>query len=203
MKKIFTFFVFLLLSFGTSFGQKISSKTGTFKALNGEENVQVVFVYDKLKLMNDNLTETDYVTEKVRKMNEKQFESGDNWKKTWEVSKESFWEPKFLTLLNKYTSEVQKMNFGKSITNSKYIITVHVVWIYPGWDAAVMRQPAKLNTVVNLTERSKPEEVLATYTFLNAPGDQYGSNFNNETRIAESFAKTGKTLGKIMSKQLK
>lgn len=203
MKKIVTFFVFLLLSIGTSFGQKISSKSGTFKALKGEENVQVVFIYDKLKLMDDNLTETDYVTEKVRKMNEKQFESGDNWKKTWETSKETFWEPKFLTLLTKYTSDEQTTRFGKSLDTSKYIITVHVVWIYPGWDAAIMRQPAKLNTLVTLSERSKPGEVLASYTFLNAPGNQFGSNFNNETRIAESFAKTGKTLAKLISKEIK
>jgi hypothetical protein len=30
-----------------------------------------------------------------------------------------------------------------------------------------------------------------------------GSNFSNETRIGEGFAKTGKTLAKVIAKQIK
>ncbi len=36
-----------------------------------------------------------------------------------------------------------------------------------------------------------------------APGDQWGANFSNESRIGEGFAKTAKTLAKVMAKQAK
>ena len=37
----------------------------------------------------------------------------------------------------------------------------------------------------------------------NAPGDQYGNNFSNESRIGEGFAKTGKSLAGYIIKNTK
>ena len=38
---------------------------------------------------------------------------------------------------------------------------------------------------------------------IEAPGDQFGNNFSNESRIGEGFAKTAKSFGKLIVKRLK
>lgn len=52
-----------------------------------------------------------------------------------------------------------------------------------------------------LVETENRDNILLELSSVHAPGDQYGPNFSKETRIGESFAKTGKTLGKLMWKK--
>ncbi len=113
------------------------------------------------------------------------------------------WNPKFLELLTKYYGNEKNVNIQEGLTSAKYTLIVDVVWIYPGWDAAVMKQAAKVNTVLRFVETANKSNVLLEIESDEAPGDQWGNNFSNESRIGEGFAKTAKSLGKMMVKKLK
>ena len=67
----------------------------------------------------------------------------------------------------------------------------------------MMKQPAKVTTNIKIVETANRSNTLVVMSSENAPGDQWGSNFSNETRIGEGFAKTGKTLAKVIAKQIK
>ena len=192
------FYILFLIALGTaqSFAQSIKD----FKLLKGENEVEVIFNYDNLRLQKENYTEEEYKVKHHANLDKKDEGSGDLWIKSWERSKEEIWDPKFLLLANKYTDK--KVRFKKNATTTKYILFVDVVWIYTGWDAGIMRQAAKVTSILKLVSRENPTVVLAQHKFVDMPGNQFGSNFNNETRIGEGFAKTGKEFAKKIAKSL-
>lgn len=201
MKKIVTLVLFIASS--VVMAQKTKIESGDFKFLAGVKEVNVEFDYSNLKLMKENLTEEQYVTNRAAELNEKKG-VGDIWKKKWQGSKEMIWNPKFLELINVVSSkEKTNISFQEGLTSAKYTLIVEVVWIYPGWDVAMMKQPAKVTTNLKIVETANRSNTLVVMSSENAPGDQWGSNFSNETRIGEGFAKTGKTLAKVIAKQIK
>lgn len=202
MKKIVGL-TFVLFSSLVMMAQKTKIESGNFKFLAGVKEVNVEFDYSNLKLLKENLTEQEYVTKRAAELNEKK-NVGDIWKKKWEGSKEMIWNPKFLELINIVSSkEKMATSFQEGLSNAKYTLIVEVLWIYPGWDAAVMKQPAKVTTNLKVVETANRSNVLVVMSSENAPGDQWGNNFSNESRIGEGFAKTAKTLAKVMAKQIK
>lgn len=195
--------VALLLVAGVASAQKMKVKKGDFAFLSGQKELNVEFKYDNLKLLKDNLTNEQYMTNRSADLNEKAKGSGDSWKKRWQSAPEQIWNPKFLELLTKYYGSPKDVNIQEGLTSAKYTLIVDVVWIYPGWDAAVMKQPAKVSTVLRFVETANKSNVLLEITTEEAPGDQWGNNFSNESRIGEGFAKTAKSLAKMMEKKVK
>ena len=201
MKKILM--LTLLVTSSLTMAQKTKIKSGDFKFLAGVNEVNVEFDYSNLKLMKENLTEEQYVANRTTELNEKKG-VGDIWKKKWQGSKEMIWNPKFLELINVVSSkEKTNISFQENLSSAKYTLIVEVVWIYPGWDAGVMKQPAKVTTNLKIVETENRSNVLVVMSSENAPGDQWGNNYSNENRIGEGFAKTAKTLAKIIAKQIK
>lgn len=64
-----------------------------------------------------------------------------------------------------------------------------------------MKQPAKVTTNLKFVETANKSNVLLEITSEESPGDQWGSNFSNETRIGEGYAKTAKSLSKMILKK--
>ncbi len=93
------------------------------------------------------------------------------------------------------------MTFNKEVTTAKYTLIVETVWLYPGWDAGVMKQAAKVTTLLKFVETANKSNVLLEITSKEAPGDQWGNNYSNESRIGEGYAKTGKSLAKMIIKK--
>ncbi len=200
MKKLI---VILSLLFPTVLSaQKFKIVEGDFSFLKNASKVNVKFTYDNLRLLKENKTEAVYVDERSKELNAKNSGTGDNWKKKWEASKSSIWETNFLDLMAKTVTEKQNIVFGENLKDAKYTLVVDAVWIYPGWDAAVMKQAAKVSTLLIFSETANPGKVLLKIESTDAPGDQYGSNFSNESRIGEGFEKTAKTLGKRILKEI-
>jgi hypothetical protein len=201
MKKLLVLSVFLFSAMMSAQDMKLSKD---LKFLKGEKVVNVEFDYSKLKLMKENLTEAEYVENRSKELNEKNKTVGDIWKKKWMSSKEMIWNPKFLELINVVLSKEDKdLTFQEGQTSAKYTLIVEVVWIYPGWDAAVMKQHAKVTTNLKFVETANRSNVVAEIFSEHAPGDQWGNNFSNESRIGEGFAKTGKSLAKMILKAIK
>lgn len=87
--------------------------------------------------------------------------------------------------------------------DSKYTLIVETIWIYPGWFAAVMKQPAKVTTRLKFVETANPSNVLLVINSKDAPGDNYIGVANNNDRIAEGYAKTGKSLARLINRRTK
>ncbi len=66
----------------------------------------------------------------------------------------------------------------------------------------MMKKPAKVTTLIKLVETANKSNVLLELSSKEAPGDQWGSNFSNESRIGEGFAKTGKSVAKMILKKI-
>jgi len=103
--------------------------------------------------------------------------------------------------MNHYFYDDHGMNFKEGLENAKYTLIVETVWLYPGWDAGVMKQPAKVTTNLKFAETENKGNVLVEVTSENALGNQWGSNFSNEDRLGEGYAKTGKSFAKLILKK--
>lgn len=201
MKKFL--FAALLFASVTGFAQDVKIKKGDFSFLKDQKELNVEFDYSHLKLMKENLTEAQYVEKRVNDLNEKDKGNGNIWKKKWVAAPQMIWNPKFLELLTKTYGKEKDVTIEEGLATAKYTLIVDAVWIYPGWDAAIMKQPAKVSTVLRFVETSNKSNVIMEIETEEAPGDQWGSNFSNESRIGEGFAKTAKTIGKMIVKKLK
>ena len=183
--------------------QDFQEEKGNLSFLKDQKVVNVEFKYDNLRLMKDNVTEKEYVDERREFLNNRNKGEGDNWLKKWEGAREAFWEPKFLDLMRRTVTESKGIVFQKDAPQAPYTLIVDAQWIYPGWDAYVMKQKAKVTTVLSFVETNNKENVLYQIRSIEAPGDQIGHNYSNELRIGEGFEKTAKSFGKLIIKRLK
>lgn len=202
MKRFF-FTTVLFITFFITYAQKFQNETGNIAVLKGETQVNVEFNYTNLRLMKDNLTEEEYIAERIEYLNKKNQGEGDIWLTGWKVAKESIWQPNFLKLLTRTITKDKGISFNLNSDNAKYTLLVDVIWIYRGWDAGIVKQHAKVTTTLKIVETNNKSNILYQIEAIEAPGDQFGSNFNDETRIGEGFAKTAKSFGKLMSKKLR
>ena len=199
MKKI-VFALLLVSSIMTA--QDMDAVKGDFGFIKDQKEVNVEFDYSKLTLLKEKLTEEKYVAYRVKELNEKSKNNGDIWKKKWVASKDQIWNPKFLELMNViFNKEGKDVTFQEGLTAAKYTLIVEAVWVYPGWDAGVMKQAAKVTTNLKFVETANKSNVLLEIASEEAPGDQWGNNYSNESRIGEGFAKTAKSLAKLLVKK--
>jgi len=186
----------------TMMSQDMEVVKGDFGFLKDQKEINVEFDYSKMTLMKEKKTEAQYVEDRAKELNEKNKGVGDIWKKKWNPSKELIWNPKFLELINVVlVKEDKEVNFQEDLKAAKYTLIVETVWIYPGWDAGIMKQPAKVSTNLKFVETVNKSNVLLEISSENAPGDQWGNNYSNESRIGEGYAKTAKSLAKMILKK--
>jgi len=179
--------------------QKMKVEKGDFKFLKGQKEINIVFKYDKMKMYKDKRSEEKYIKERTKELNEKTKGKGDTWAKKWASSRELIWEPKFLELLNR----AKNHNFSVDNADAKYTLIVETTWLYPGYNVGVMKQGAKVTTVLKFVETANMDKVKLKINSKNAPGDTYMGSYSNEDRIGEGYAKTGKSLMKMLNKKVK
>ena len=183
------------------FSQKLKVTEGSFDFFVDLIEINVEFEYENQKLFKDNLTNEEYVKKRATDLEEDTRGKGKAWKKKWFASRELIYQPKFLELMNDYVHEREAIFFGEELEGTMYTLIVETVWLYPGWNAAVMRHPAELTTVLKFVETENRDNVLLVINSKKAPGNRYGGTFSNEDRIGEGYAKTGKSLAKLILKK--
>ena len=198
MKKI----VFALLLFtGITFAQDMNVVKGNFDFIKNQKEINIEFDYSNFTMLKENKTEKQYVEERTAELNEKYKGNGNIWQKKWYSAKELIWTPKFLELINVVLQKEKKeLSFQEGL-NTPYTLIVKTTWLYPGWDAGIMKQPAKVSTNLKFVETANKSNVLLEITSEEAPGDQWGNNFSNESRLGEGYAKTAKSLAKLIAKK--
>lgn len=192
----------LLLVSGFTFAQEMNVVSGNFDFLKDQKEINIEFDYSNFTMMKENKSEAQYVEEHKADLNSKAKGNGNIWQKQWVSAKEQIWTPKFLEIGNIVLSKAGKdVSFQEGV-NTPYTLIVRTVWIYPGWDAGIMKQPAKVTTNLKFVDTANKSNVLLEITSEEAPGDQWGSNFSNESRIGEGYAKTAKSLSKLLLKKV-
>ncbi|MEN2398406.1 hypothetical protein GKZ90_0001340 [Flavobacterium sp. MC2016-06] len=174
---------------------------GNFDFLKDQKDINIEFDYSNFTMMKEKKSEAQYIKEHKAELEEKAKGNGNIWEKKWIAAKEQIWTPKFLEIGNIVLAKAGKeVNFQEGL-KTPYTLIVQTVWVYPGWDAGIMKQPAKVTTNLKFVETANKSNVLLEITSEEAPGDQWGSNFSNETRIGEGYAKTAKSLSKLLLKK--
>jgi len=179
--------------------QKMKVESGNFDFLKGQSELKVEFNFDKATFYNEKMSEDEYIQKRVKEITaDKGKAEADKWKNDWDYSKANSFIDKFLASMNK------NMKIRSSAdADAKYTLIVETTWIYPGWFAGVMKQPAKVSTSLKFVETANPGNVLLVVSSKNAPGDNFVGVANNNDRIAEGYAKTGKSLAKLIDKKAK
>ena len=194
-----TFALACLTAFAAS-AQKIKKTEGEITPLSGEEVIKVEFFYDDMTV-GKNLTEEEYIERKVEEYNEKEPGSGDKWKENWVDDRKKKFEPKFIELFNKYTEDLGLEAIADGSSN--YTLQVYTYYTEPGFNVGVVRKPAHIH-VKYVIVKTGTDDVVVAYDQQKVPGaDAMGYDFDTGERISESYAKAGKSFGKMITKELK
>lgn len=206
MKKIL-----LLLFVGLAtiaYSQKMKLISGDFSSLKDQTEVNVQLVFDKnVTFQAENFTETQYLDYKkndILNNPKKTKEDWGRWSKDWNDFKETKYMEKFLKGINHKSKNI----VFKNNIQSKYTLIVKTIWIYAGWSAGFVMQPAKLTSELKLIETDNPSNVLFIVDSPSIEGVGISENPNSEYmmeygRISVAYEKTGRLLWKQIAKQIK
>lgn len=202
MKKLLGTLVVLSVAATAGFAQKMKVLSGNFDFLKGQETVVVKLDFSEVTFYNENLSEQEYIDKRIKEIDEKEPGESANWVTDWESFRDTRFLEKFISIATENSKEAN-IDFVKDGT-APYTLIVKPTWIYPGWFGGVMKQHAKISTLLQFVESGNPDNVLLAIEADKAPGDiAFVGIPNTNDRIAEGFAKTGKTLAQLIDKKLK
>lgn len=175
--------------------QKIKTKEGDPSVLKNEPNVNIEFTYDNISV-GKFADEKDYIKKKTDEYNAKDPGRGDIWAKNWIADRQNRYEPKFIDLY--------LINSKKTISKeAKYTLIFKTKSIEPGYNIAGGmiafggRKNAEIDAELWIVETANRSKTIAVITIENAPGGTWGGyDYDTGTRIAESYAISGKKLAK-------
>lgn len=203
MKKIFL--IFLLAISSATLAQKIKILQGDINFLEGQTSLKTEFVYDNMiigKNKGMKKPETEYRAEKKKTYNEKEPGRGDTWEQAWIADRQNRFEPQFRELFSEY-SKISTVD-----EKAHYTLIFITTMTEPGWDVGITRMPAFIDAEVWIVETQNREHVMVKFLLTNAPGKTSGSmwalgldssNYEVGIRLQEAYAKSGKTLGKLIT----
>jgi len=182
--------------------QKMTLTSGTFKALSGQSEVNVVYKYDGMKvgIGKKAVPEDEYIEKKKGEYNKKEAGRGDKWEGDWAADRENKFHNKFEELLNK---GMKGMAFGRNKSGAKYTLIVHTTTTEPGWNIPfVGKQPSLVDMTISLVETGNEGSPLGVMTLAGSPGTTYGyGDWDTGIRIQESYAKAGKSFAGWLPKK--
>jgi hypothetical protein len=202
MKMLYVLGIFTFLTtIPLSKAQKIRWESGKdLLFLKNEKIVNLQYDYNNMSVGRFE-KEEDYLKEKVEEYNKKEKGKGDKWLKNWKGDRKASFEPKFEELLSKHTEKTGIIFNQKN--GAQFILILHTTKTEPGFNVGVMKKPAYCDFEIKFIN-SKTKEVLASGVLKNVPGSQFsGYDYDVASRVAESYAKAGKILGKHILSALK
>ena len=202
MKRIKLLSISLLLVSTSLMAQKVEVESGVMPSLKGETKLNLVYDYSEME-MGKYGSEADYTKKKVADLNAKTPGKGDKWLEGWNSNKENRYHPKFEELLNK--GLVKKgCDASQSNKSAKYTLKVKTITMFPGWNIGVSKLPAYCTYRFEMVETASPDKIICAVRIKNVQGSQaMGYDFDEGSRIAESYAKVGKVMAKYLGKSFK
>lgn len=199
MKRITIVLAVTAVSFfaGQASAQKIKTVEGDPSVLKNESNINIEFTYDNISVGKFD-KEADYIKKKTDEYNAKTPGRGDIWAKDWIADRQNRYEPKFIDLY----MITSKKTISK---DAKYTLIFKTKSIEPGYNVAGGmvafggRKNAEIDAEVWIVETANRDKKIAVLTVDNAPGGVWGGyDYDTGTRIAESYAISGKKLAKYI-----
>ncbi|MEO6287430.1 MAG: hypothetical protein ABIN80_12945 [Dyadobacter sp.] len=204
MKKFIYASILTVAAMGVSdsFAQRVDLRSGDVSVLSGQKTVNIEYDYSSFGV-GKFATEQEYLDKKSAEYNNKEAGKGDTWKKAWVEDRKARFEPKFEELFNKGLGE-KGLQAIQARPDAAYTLIVRTKFIEPGFNVGVMRKNAYVDYEVDLVESANKSAKVAEITMRNVPGGQFGGfDFDTGVRIAESYAKAGKSLAAFLDKKLK
>jgi len=194
--------VISFLAADASIAQRVDLRSGDVAVLSGQKTVNVEYDYSEFGV-GKFATEQEYLDKKSAEYNAKEAGKGDAWKKAWVEDRKARYEPKFEELFNKGL-EGKGITAVKARPDAQYTLIVKTKFVEPGFNVGVMRKNAYVDYEIDLVESANKSSKVAEIGMRNVPGGQFaGFDFDTGTRIAESYAKAGKSLAAFLDKKLK
>ncbi len=195
-KILFAALFLFIVSSGAVFAQKIKLESGSIDAIKKEKKLNVQYDYSSFGV-GKMKTEEEYLKKKSDEYNEKEPGKGEKFREGWIGARKERYEPKFESLIN----DVLKKS-GVSVGNNpdaKYTLIVKTTFVEPGYNIGIMKQAAYVSFEYIFVETANPSTIVAKLSQQKVPGSQVmGYDYDAGTRIAESYAKGGKMLGKFI-----
>ena len=171
--------------------QRIKLSEGDIAMLKNETSINIVFTYDNMSVGKFE-KEQEYIDTKKAEYNSKEAGRGDSWAKSWVGDRKASFEPKFIELFEKNTGMTVK-------PGAKYTLIFHTTSTEPGYNIYIHRKNAEIDAEVTIVETANMSKKLAVITISNAPGRTFsGNDWATGERISESYAVSGKKLGKFI-----
>lgn len=190
------------LAADASLAQRVDLRSGDVGVLSGQKTVNVEYDYSEFGV-GKFATEQEYLDKKSAEYNAKEAGKGDAWKKAWVEDRKARYEPKFEELFNKGLED-KGITAVKARPDAQYTLIVKTKFVEPGFNVGVMRKNAYVDFEVDLVESANKSNKVAEIGMRNVPGGQFGGfDFDTGVRIAESYAKAGKSLAAFLDKKLK
>lgn len=193
MKPVIKCTAFLALAFFafSANGQRIKLTDGSLDVLKNEKSINVEFTYDNMSVGKYD-KESEYIEKKTAEYNSKEAGKGDRWAKSWITDRKMLFEPKFLDLFEKTSGMTNK-------PDAKYTLIFHTTSTEPGFYIYVTKKNAEIDAEVTIVETADRSKKIAVISLKNAPGRTFsGNDWATGDRIAESYAISGKKLGKYI-----
>lgn len=192
---------FAAIGASDSFAQRVDLRSGDVAVLSGQKIVNIEYDYSEFGV-GKFATEKEYLDKKSAEYNAKEEGKGDTWKKAWVDDRKNRFEPKFEELFNKGMAD-KGLQAVQSRPDATYTLIVRTKFVEPGFNVGVMRKNAYVDYEVDLVESANKSAKVAQLNLRNVPGGQFGGfDFDTGVRIAESYAKAGKSLAAFLDKKL-
>lgn len=192
---------FAAIGASDSLAQRVELKSGDVSVLSGQKTVNIEYDYSEFGV-GKFATEKEYLDKKSAEYNAKEAGKGDTWKKAWVDDRKNRFEPKFEELFNKGMAD-KGLQAVQSRPDATYTLIVRTKFVEPGFNVGVMRKNAYVDYEVDLVESANKSAKVAQLNLRNVPGGQFGGfDFDTGVRIAESYAKAGKSLAAFLDKKL-
>lgn len=190
------------LAADAAIAQRVDLRSGDVNVLSGQKTVNVEYDYSSFGV-GKFATEQEYLDKKSAEYNAKEAGKGDAWKKAWVEDRKNRYEPKFEELFNKGLED-KGITAVTARPDAQYTLIVKTRFVEPGFNVGVMRKNAYVDYEIDLVESANKSNKVAEIAMRNVPGGQFaGFDFDTGVRIAESYAKAGKSLAAFLDKKLK
>ncbi|WP_430816758.1 hypothetical protein [Carboxylicivirga sp. RSCT41] len=199
MKKILLLVIACALT-SVGFAQKLKTIDGKPDCIKGDQNINIIFTYDDLKV--GKMDESDYIKREISERDEKEQGTGEEWSGKWKKDQTDRYPVKFIELFNIHGGKLFGSKVVANNETAKYTMCVNTSFIEPGFNVGVMRKPAKTNHIITIFETANPDVILHKLEIIASPGTgAAGYDFDAGLRIQESFAKAAKEYAQYMYKK--
>ena len=170
-KTILPFLIILFLCSNSGIAQRIKIDKEALSFLTLAKKINVEFSYDGLMIDND-VPETQFLKRMHAKIIDHRDEQEANqWALNYEEFKSNIWADSFISELNNRLSKAKNAPiFLNGDSSVKYTMKVNIPWMYFGYDAGIVNEPAKVTMHLDFIETANPDSVLFSTEIRRAMG---------------------------------